>query len=248
MIRIYADYELLSQAAASLFIDLADQAVAAHGRFCVALSGGSTPRRMYELLATMPFRNQIKWDSVHIFWGDERCVPADDPRSNALMARQALLDHVPVPADQIHPIQGDLPPAQAAVQYEAELRAFFGSQPGKLDLVLLGLGENAHTASLFPHSPVLNEKERWASEVYVPEQDMYRVTLTAAFIDLADQVAFIVSGADKAHALQMVLEGPNEPEEFPAQLICPSTAHPLWLVDRAASHKLVGQPDQELEE
>lgn len=248
MIRVFPDYETLSQAAASLFIDSADQAVAAHRRFNVALSGGSTPRRTYEILATAPFRDQVRWQNVHIFWGDERCVSASDPRSNALMARQALLDRVPVPVENVHPIRGDLPPAQAAAQYESELRAFFGSQPVKLDLILLGLGDNAHTASLFPHSPILDEKERWASEVFVPEQDMYRVTLTAPFINLADQVVFIVSGVEKAHALQMVLEGPYQPEDYPAQLICPQTTHPLWLVDRAASHKLVGLDDPELEE
>jgi 6-phosphogluconolactonase len=238
MIRIYNDLETLSLAAAEMFVDLASQAIASRGRFSVALSGGNTPRRLYEILATSPKREQIRWESIHVFWGDERCVPADDPRSNFRMARKTLLDHVPVSSNQIHPIQGNLSPAQAAAQYETELRNFFGDQPPVFDLVLLGLGENAHTASLFPHTPVLDEKERWVKEVYVAEQGMYRVTLTVPLISQADEVVFLVSGAEKALALQNVLEGAYQPHEFPAQLIHLNDAHPIWLVDKAASHKL----------
>ena len=186
----------------------------------------------------MPLQEQIRWESVYIFWGDERCVPTDDPRSNARMAHKILLDHVPVPVNQIHPIRGDLTPVLAAAQYETELRDFFGDQPPVFDLILLGLGENAHTASLFPHTPVLDEKERWVKEVYVAEQDMYRVTLTAPLINQAKNVIFLVSGTDKALALQSVLEGAYQPHELPAQLMRPNGAHPIWLVDRAASHKL----------
>jgi 6-phosphogluconolactonase len=238
MIQIYMDLEELSQAAARLFVGLADQAFSSRGHFSVALSGGNTPRRLYEILATPPLLGLVRWEAVHVFWGDERCVAPNDPRSNALMANQALLDHVPVARDHIHPIQGNLPSHQAAAQYEAELRDFFSSQPPFMDLVLLGLGDNAHTASLFPHTLVLNEKERWAAEVYIDEQDMYRVTLTAPFINQAAQVIFLVSGAEKAHPLQQVLEGPYQPDELPAQLIHPNGAQPIWLVDKAASHKL----------
>jgi 6-phosphogluconolactonase len=239
MIRIFNDLESLSQAAAEMFADLANQAITSRGRFCVTLSGGNTPRRLYEILAHAPLQDHIHWESIYVFWGDERCVPADDPRSNARMARKTLLAHVPVPAIQIHPIQGDLSPALAAAQYETELRDFFGDQPPIFDLVLLGLGENAHTASLFPHTPVLDEKERWVKEVYVAEQGMYRVTLTAPLINQANEVIFLVSGADKASALQSVLEGTYQPHELPAQLIRPNGVHPIWLVDRAAGHKLV---------
>ena len=241
MIRIFNNLESLSLAAAEMFADLANQAIASRGRFCVALSGGNTPRRLHEILANTPIRDQIRWESVYVFWGDERCVPADDSRSNALMARKTLLDHVPVPASHIHPIQGDLSPALAAAQYEAELREFFGDQTPIFDLILLGLGDNAHTASLFPHTPVLDEKERWVKEVYVAEQGMYRVTLTTPLINRANEVIFLVSGADKASALQRVLEGAYQPHELPAQLIRPNGAHPIWLVDKAASHKLVAE-------
>lgn len=238
MIRVFSDLETLSLTAAEMFAELANQAIASRGRFNVALSGGNTPRRLYELLASTPLRERIHWESVYIFWGDERCVPADDPRSNARMARKTLLDHVPVPANQIYPIRGDLTPAQAAAQYETELRDFFGNQPPVFDLILLGLGENAHTASLFPHTSVLDEKEHWVQEVYVAEQGMYRVTLTVPLINQAKDVIFLVSGADKALTLQSVLEGAYQPHELPAQLIRPNGVHPIWLVDKAAGHKL----------
>lgn len=241
MIRIFNDLETLSLAAAEMLAEMANQAVATRGRFCVALSGGNTPRRLYEILANAPFRGRIPWELVYVFWGDERCVPDDDPRNNARMARETLLDLIPVPANHIHPIRGDLSPALAATQYETDLRTFFGNQPPVFDLILLGLGENAHTASLFPRTPVLDEKERWVKEVYVAKQGMNRVTLTAPLINQARDVIFLVSGADKALALQNVLEGAYQPHKLPAQLIRPNGAHPIWLVDKAASHKLVAE-------
>jgi 6-phosphogluconolactonase len=246
MIRIYNDPEKLSQAAAMLFFELAGRAISERGRFSVVLSGGETPRRLYEILATQPFRERICWDDIHVFWSDERCVPEDDPRNNARMARQALLDHVHLPADHIHPIRCDQSPQQAALSYEKELQGFFGSQPPIFDLVLLGLGENGHTASLFPHTPVLNEQKRWVAEVYIAELDMYRVTLTAPLINQANQVIFLVCGLEKASVLQYVLEGAYQPHELPAQLIRPNGAHPIWLVDKAASQKLAVEIEEEL--
>jgi 6-phosphogluconolactonase len=241
MIRVFNDYETLSQAAASALVELAAQAINSSGRFSIALSGGETPRRLYEILATAPLRDQIDWGDVHVFWGDERCVPTNDPRSNYLMARQTLLDHVPVPENQIHPIYTDMPAHLAAFDYETDLRNFFDGRPPIFDLVLLGLGENAHTASLFPHSPVLDESERWVKGIYIAEQGMFRVTLTPRVINQAKEVIFLVSGGDKAEALQEVLEGAYQPHEWPAQLIHPSGAHPTWMVDKAATHKLVAE-------
>ncbi len=238
MINVYKDLEGISQAAAEIFASTAEQAIANGGRFSVALSGGNTPRRLYEILSTPPFRDRVTWRAVDIFWGDERCVPMDDLRSNFRMAREILLDRVPLPKENIHAMRGDLPPSEAAMQYETELRNYFSDQPPAIDLVFLGLGDNAHTASLFPHTPVLNEKERWVADVYILEQDMHRITLTAPFINQADQVVFLVSGADKAHALQNVLEGAYQPHNYPAQLIHPNGTHPIWLVDKAACHKL----------
>jgi 6-phosphogluconolactonase len=239
-IRIFPDLEAVSLAAAEMFAALAEQAVSSNGRFALALSGGRTPLRLYEILANAPFHDRIRWSSVHVFWGDERCVPASDLRNNAAKARRVLLDHVPVPSQQVHAIQSDLPSVQAAAQYEEELRNFFDGRPPVLDLILLGFGDNGHTASLFPHTPALRESKRWVSDVYLADQEMYRVTLTAPLINQANQVVFLVSGADKATALHNALEGPYQPEVYPAQLIQPKTSSPVWLLDKAAAQKLAG--------
>jgi 6-phosphogluconolactonase len=243
MIKVYPDLESLSKAASALLIEQANLAVAARGRFCVALSGGSTPKRTYELLAGAPFREQAPWHRMHIFWGDERCVPLDDPRSNARMAKEAWLDHVPIPESQIHPMYCAEAPAEAARKYEAYLHQFFGGRPSSLDLVLLGLGDNGHTASLFPGTPVLKETEHWVSEVYVAEQDMYRVTLTAPFINQTARVVFLVAGEGKADVLWEILEGPRAPDRLPAQLIQPHPGEILWLTDLKAAARLTGEKE-----
>jgi 6-phosphogluconolactonase len=234
MIRVYPDLESLSRAAAALIATQANLAVAARGRFSVALAGGATPRRTYEMLAAPPLVDQAPWDRVHVFWGDERCVPPDDPRSNAHMAKAAWLDRVPIPKDQIHPLNCAPDPAAAARGYEAQLREFFAGAPPRLDLVLLGLGHDGHTASLFPGTTVLEEKERWAAAVYVAEGTS-RVTLTAPLINQAALVAFLVAGGDKAEVLREVLHGPRDPARLPAQLIRPQNGELLWLADRQAA-------------
>lgn len=235
MIKVYPDLESLSRAAAGLVVEQAKLAVAARGRFSLALSGGNTPRRTYELLATSPFKEETPWERMHIFWGDERCVPLNDPRSNARMAKEAWLDHVPIPSSQIYPLDCAQAPAAAARQYEAQLRQYFAGGPPRLDLVLLGLGDNGHTASLFPGTPVLRETARWVAEVYVAEQDMYRVTMSAPLLNQAAQVAFLVAGAGKAQVLRDILHGPRNPERLPAQLIQPQEGEILWLTDLAAA-------------
>jgi len=235
MIEVYPDLEPLSRAAAALLVKQANLAVAARGRFSVALSGGATPRRTYELLAAPPLVDQAPWDRVHVFWGDERCVPLDDLRSNARLAREAWLDRVPIPVDQIHPLNCAQAPAAAARQYEAQLREFFGGRPPRLDLILLGLGDNGHTASLFPGTPALEERQRWAVEVHVAEEDLYRVTLTVPLINQAVVVAFLVAGKSKARVLKEVLYGPRDPARLPAQLIRPESGDLLWLIDREAA-------------
>ena len=239
MIEVYPDLESLSRAAAALLVEQANLAVAARGRFSVALAGGATPRRTYELLAAPPLVNQAPWDRVHVFWGDERCVPGNDPRSNARLAQAAWLDRVPIPAAQIHPINCASDPATAARQYEAKLREFFAGQPPILDLVFLGLGEDGHTASLFPGTAVLQEKERWAVAVLPAGADLYRITLTAPLINQAAMVAFLVAGGGKAGVLREVLHGPRDPARLPAQLIQPHDGELLWLVDLAAAGSLV---------
>jgi 6-phosphogluconolactonase len=238
VIKVYADREAMSWGAAELFAEEACRAVAARGRFIVLLAGGETPRRCYELLAEAPLRDRIPWDAVHVFWGDERCVPADDPRSNAAMARRALLDHVHVPEAQIYPISCAGTPREGAVAYERLLRCFFGADPPRFDLVFLGLGENGHTASLFPWTAVLDERELWAAEVYVAEEGLHRVTLTAPVINRAALVAFLAAGEGKAAVLKEVLEGTPDPHLIPARLISPADGKLLWLVDHAAARLL----------
>jgi 6-phosphogluconolactonase len=229
----------VSRAAAALIVAQANLAVAARGRFSLALAGGATPRRTYELLTMPRFSDQAPWDRVHVFWGDERCVPLSDSRSNARMAMAAWLDRAPIPRAQMHPIDCAPDSASAARRYEALLQEFFAGQPPRLDLVLLGLGEDGHTASLFPGAPVLAETQRWVAAVYAAAGDLHRVTLTAPLINQARLVAFLVAGRAKAAILQEVLHGPLEPSRLPAQLIRPMRGDLLWLIDLDAAASLV---------
>jgi 6-phosphogluconolactonase len=238
MIQRYENLEAVSQAAAELFAARASTAVRDRGRFSVALAGGNTPRRAYELLAQKPLCDSVPWSQVHVFWGDERCVPPDDSRSNYRMAREALLDRVPVPAAQIRRMRGEGDPEAAAAAYERELRQFFSDGKSRFDLVLLGMGDNAHTASLFPGLPVLDELARWVAAVYIAELQMHRLTLTAPAINQAATIAFLVAGADKAQPLKEVLQGPRDPQRLPAQLIQPVDGELLWLVDKTAAARL----------
>jgi 6-phosphogluconolactonase len=238
MIRICDDQEALSYAAAELFAAEAQQAVQARGRFAVALSGGETPRRTYELLAQEPFRDLVPWENTHIFWGDERYVPANDLRSNARMAHQALLDHVPIPQHQVHPMICHGSPQEAAANYEALLRVFFATGPPRFDLLLLGLGENGHTASLFPRTSVLKEQQRWVGEVFVAEEGLHRLTLTAPVINQAARVVFLVSGSGKAHILRRAVAETQDSSDIPARIIKPTDGELLWLVDRDAASLL----------
>ena len=238
VIHIYPDRESLSCGAATLFAQQAGRALKDRGRFTVALSGGHTPLGAYELLAQPPFRDRVAWDQTHVFWGDERCVPSEDPRNNARVARLLLLERVPIPPSQIHPISCDRSPKEAAQEYEDLLRSFFDATPPCFDLILLGLGEDGHTASLFPHAPILTEGKRWVTEVKVPQQELYRVTLTPPVINQAAVVAFLVAGVAKAQILKDVLEGRKDPFRFPAQLIRPSSGTIEWLADRGAASQL----------
>lgn len=239
MIRIFADYDRLSLAAADLFANRARRAVAERGRFCVALAGGGTPRRCYQLLANPPLRNEVPWSKVHVFWGDERCVPADDPRSNARMARQTLLDLVPLPPEQIHPMVCDGDPQGYAPVYEQLLRDLFTPDGSRFDLVLLGLGEDGHTASLIPGTPAPQERKRLVVPLRAPGDDFCRLSLTVPVLNRARQLVFLVSGLDKSRILQQVLYGP--PRRFPAQFIDPEDGELLWLIDRAAAGPDAGE-------
>lgn len=240
-IRVHGGMEVLSRAAAGVFAQIARKCMTPKGgRFVVALSGGHTPLRAYQLLSQPPYRDLVRWDKTHVFWGDERCVPKDDPRNNARAAMQALLDHVPVPRGHIHPIPTELPPEKAAEKYEATLREFFHDGSPRFDLIFLGLGEDGHTASLFPNTPILEERTRWVKEAFVAEQNMPRVSLTVPVLVEASSIVFLVQGANKSRALREVLEGQFRPLEFPAQLIRPTRGELIWLVDEEAAQELQG--------
>jgi 6-phosphogluconolactonase len=234
-IRISPDGAALTIAAADLVAELAKQAIAQRGRFNIALSGGNTPRPVYERLAMPGYSDKIDWAKVQIFFGDERCVTPDDPSSNYHMARIALFDRVPIPAANIHRMRGEDDPESAAKAYEDELRKSFGGTPDGFDLVFLGMGDNGHTASLFPGLPAVAETARWVMAQYVEVMSMWRVTLTPVVINAARHIAFLVSGAGKAEMLHRVIEGPLQPVVLPSQAIKPTSGTLTWLLDQPAA-------------
>jgi 6-phosphogluconolactonase len=240
-LMIFDAAEETARAAAARFAEIADESVRAKGRFSVALSGGSTPRRIYDLLAGENFRARVDWPKAHVFFGDERCVPPEDEASNYRMAHDALLSRVSVPRENVHRMIGEGDAAANARLYEDELRSFFGdaSAPA-FDLVMLGLGEDGHTASLFPDTPALEERDAWVVANWVEKLGAYRLTLTAPVINRAAHVMFVVTGEGKAERLSEVLRGPSEPRRLPAQSIKPVGGSLEWLIDRAAAAKLEG--------
>jgi 6-phosphogluconolactonase len=232
--------EPLAREAAQRFTDLAREAIDSRGRFSVALSGGSTPATLYGLLAQEPCRVQIPWAQVYLFWGDERCVPPDHPDSNYRMANETLISQVPIPSANVFRVRGELEPDLAARAYEKTLQDFFCGPRTRFDLVLLGLGDDGHTASLFPDSDALHERERLAVAVEARYQDRpaHRVTLTLPALNTARQVLFLVAGSAKARIVQAVLEGPEG--RLPAQQIRPTAGQTVWILDRKAASQLRG--------
>lgn len=243
-VRRFADKEAVSRAAADEFARAARAATAARGRFTVALSGGSTPKRLYELLTGAPWRDVVDWGAVEIFFGDERRVPPDDPDSNYHMANQAMLEALPIPASRVHRMETERPNLDvAALGYEATLSRVFGVPAGSatppcFDLVFLGLGPDGHTASLFPHTAALRETRRWCVPNWVPQKETHRMTLTYPVLNHAAEVIFLVAGEDKAAPLAEVLEGASDPERLPSQRIRPVDGKLVFLIDSAAAAKL----------
>jgi 6-phosphogluconolactonase len=242
-IRRFPDAEAVSRAAALEMVDLARAAISERGRFCVALSGGSTPRRMYEILSEAPRWAQLDWRRVEFFWGDERAVPPEHPDSNYGAAAAGLLGKLGVPADRIHRIQGELPdPDQAAALYQDELARVFATPveglPPVFDLILLGMGPDGHTASLFPYSQALTERRRWVVGYTVARLAKKRITMTFPVLNRAAEVRLLVTGADKAGVLREALTGPREPERLPVQAVVPEAGRLVWLVDRDAAADL----------
>jgi 6-phosphogluconolactonase len=239
--QVATNAQELSRLAAEHVVRLAVEAVREKGFFTLALAGGSTPASLYSLLASNgePFRAQLPWDNVHFFWGDERHVPPDHPDSNYRMAWQAMLSGVPVPPENIHRIKSeDAVAVRAADDYQDTLRGFFRLTEGQLprfDLILLGIGPDAHIASIFPGSDVINEKSRLVVAPWVDKLKSSRITLTPPVLNNAAAVIFLVAGAEKAEALYEVLEGGYRPERFPAQLIRNNKGRVLWLVDQQAA-------------
>lgn len=247
-IRVVQDLPALYREGAHEFLRAATRSVNERGAFYVALAGGSTPRGMFSLLVSeAEWREKNPWRDIHFFWGDERHVPPEHPDSNYRMANDALFAHVSVPAENIHRIPAELTfAAQAAEEYERELVSVFALQSKELprfDLVLLGMGAEGHTASLFPGTKALHETNKLVAANWVGKLYKWRITLTAPVINRARNIVFIVSGQDKALALKGVLEGPVEPDQLPAQLISPTDGQLLWLLDEAAAGALNGRAE-----
>lgn len=236
------DPAAIAAEAAERFATICARAAALRGACAVALSGGETPKRLYAALASDAYRRRVPWERLEVFWGDERCVPPDDPRSNYRVARDLLLSKVPVPAEHLYPMPGDTPDHEAAAAaYEKTLRAALPRTADgwpRFDLVLLGLGDNAHTASLFPHSVVLRERDRAVVAEFVEDAGMWRMTLTAPVLNRAAEILFLVAGGSKADAVRAVLEGPADPDDVPAALIRPVDGRVTWLLDAPAASRL----------
>jgi 6-phosphogluconolactonase len=234
-VEIFATARELARAAAELFVAKSSEAVAERGFFTVALSGGSTPKLLFQLLAdpNEPFREQVPWANIHFFWSDERHVPPDHPESNYRMAHEAMLPHVPVSTENVHRVLSENPDAAGAAKaYEETILKFV---PGKrLDLILLGLGTDGHTASIFPGSEVVHETDRLVVAPWVEKQNAYRITMTLPLINNAATVVFLVSGAEKTEIVREVLKG----AKYPAQEVEPINGELIWMLDREAGNKL----------
>lgn len=222
---------------AEYFLDVARERIEETGRFSVALSGGSSPKKLYEILA-QSHAGDLEWDKVFFFFGDERNVLPTDKDSNYLMAKTALFDPLGIDPAKVFPVQTDLGPEKAAAAYTETIAAFFGEQPAVFDLVLLGLGDNSHTASLFPYTTILTDTSIGVKEVFLPEEKVYRISFTAPLINQALNVAYLVYGKGKALAVRHILEDDEDIQQFPAQLIDPTDGDVQWFLDEEAASEL----------
>lgn len=234
-IHIEKDARTLSENLASWLADYIQEVVAKKGQFTFVLSGGSTPKQLYAILAESPYRESIPWEDIIFFWGDERAVPFEDSRNNAKMCYEELLDKVPVRQDNIFIMRTDVDPESAAGEYDDILKAHFEGLEETFDFVLLGMGDDGHTLSLFPGKQVIYEEEKWAASFFLPEQDMYRITLTAPVVNQSACVAFLAVGSGKAETLKHVLEGERNIDLYPSQIIQPLQGQLHWFVDEAAA-------------
>lgn len=243
MIKVFKDQRAASIAMAEKFTSIAEKTVAKQGRFTVALTGGSSPQTLYEILHSDPYRQLIPWNYCYVFWGDERVVPFNDERSNARMGFEKLLNHVPVPTDQIYRMNGKITPEKAADEYEIMLNRHFEEQEPAFDLILLGMGADGHTASIFPGSEAVHEKRRLVTTGYNTEQGTHRITFTAPLINKSRHIFFAVFGDEKAETLRQVLEGDYRPEQLPAQLVKSERGEITWFLDEDSA-KLLKNPEE----
>lgn len=230
------DIDQLSRDFADWLMAYANGVIAEKGSFSIALSGGSTPKKLHVLLASEGYKSTTDWSKWHFFMGDDRFVPYTDDRSNAKMCYETLLNHVPVIKDQIHFYQTEnITPDQSAIQYEQMLRSYFEGKSSGIDLVILGMGDDGHTLSLFPHQPIIHETAKWVNSFWLEAQDMYRITMTHPVANHAGAICFLVAGAGKQKALKEVLEGDYQPDLYPSQIIQPFSGNLHWFVDEAAA-------------
>lgn len=234
-LHVSNDLDELSRYVADWMVFYIRDTLKKQDRFTIVLSGGNTPRPLYRLLSSDVYKNQVEWEKLHFFWGDERYVPFTDNRNNARMAFDMLLNNVPVRKDQIHVMRTDISPEESAAAYEKILRGYFDHKKHSFDLVMLGLGDNAHTLSLFPGYDIVHEKEKWVKAFYLKEQKMYRISLTVPIVNNAGRIMFLINGADKAASLYNVLYGQHDIELYPAQVIQPFNNQLYWFVDKAAA-------------
>ena len=237
-LNIYGSSEETIEKLADYFLAISQSSIAKNGRFSVALSGGSSPKKLYELLASENYKNKIEWNKTFFFFGDERYVPLTHKDSNYLMAKQALFEPLNIAAENVFAVNTSLPPAEAAKQYEIVLKDFFNQKEIRFDLILLGLGDNSHTASLFPHTSVLQDKSPGVKALFVEEINAERITLNAPLINHAAHIAFLVFGKEKAEAVYHILKDKQAIEEYPAQLIAPVNGDLEWFMDEAAAEKI----------
>lgn len=237
-IHISENTTRLSEELAGWITDYIQEVLQKQERFTFVLSGGSTPRQLYALLSAAPYKEQIAWEKIHFFWGDERAVPFDDERNNARMCYLELLDKVPVLPENIHIMRTDLAPERSAIAYEEVLKDYFKDSTTSFDLVLLGMGDDGHTLSLFPGTEVIHEQDKQVAAFFLPAQDMYRITLTAPVVNRSACVIFMAAGAGKAATLKAVLEGERNLDKFPSQIINPENGQLHWFVDEVAASLL----------
>lgn len=232
-VRVGEDAEDAALLCADWMANEIQRALFTQNRFSVVLAGGTTPKMLYELLASGSYNKKIDWTKLHIFFGDERYVPFSDDRNNAKMATETLLSKVPIPAEQIHMMRTDISPEESANEYENKLKVFFGNSKESFDLVLLGLGDDGHTLSIFPQSPLVHNTTQWVASTWLESQSMHRITLMPKVVNMAKRVAFMVTGRNKQFVLRKVRNTLPNPSAFPAQLIQPYNKQLFWFLDDA---------------